>query len=180
MYTPLLILIIATPLLLLTIGGFVFINRVQKHYYAQTKYRNYNHIWHYTGNEYDIRHLPKEEQEMVKKSYGQYLKYSKIYDKTCYFFATLIVTLSFMVFLFGLLSAVGLLHANYEVREYSAMYDMITETLENSNELSTVGVASKVMEYNEWLTKARFSQEYWGSWSSYFYQDLSNLPYIIP
>lgn len=180
MYTPLLILIIAIPLLLLTIASFCFIRWKTNYYYEQTEYRESGYTWHYGGREYEIKDLSEEEQEMVKKSYDKYGKYNELYEKTYYFFVILIVALSFAIFLFGLISTIGLSVAHYEVRGYSAMYDMITETLENSNDLSTVGVASKVIEYNEWLTEAKFSQEYWGSWSTYFYQDLSNLQYIIP
>lgn len=180
MYTPLLILIIAIPLLLLTIASFCFIKWKRDYHYEQTKYGEGRYTWHYDGNEYEIKDLSEKGKEMVKKSYDKYWKYYEFYEKTFYFFVVLIAVLSFTIFIFGLISTIGLLNANYEVREYSAMYDMITETLENSNDLSTVGVASKVMEYNEWLAGARFSQEYWGSWSTYFYQDLSNLQYIIP
>ena len=180
MFTPLLILIIATLLLLLAIASFCFIKWKTNYYYKQTKYQEGRYTWHYDGSEYEIKDLSEKEQERVKKSYDKHRKYNKLYEKTFYLFVVLIIVLSFVIFLSGLISIVGLSVAHYEVREYAAMYDMITETLENSSELSTVGVASKVMEYNEWLTKARFSQEYWGSWSSYFYQDLSNLQYIIP
>jgi hypothetical protein len=180
MFMPLLILIIATPLLLLAIASFCFIRWKTNYYYKQTEYREGRYTWHYGGREYEIKDLSEEGQEMVKKSFDKHRKYNKLYEKTFYLFVILIVVLSFAIFLFGLISTIGLSVAHYEVREYSAMYDMITDTLENSNELSTVGVASKVIEYNEWLTKTRFSQEYWGSWSTYFYQDLSNLQYIIP
>jgi hypothetical protein len=180
MFTPLLILIIATPLLLLAIASFCFIRWKTNYYYEQAVYEENRYTWHYHGCEHEINHLSEKEQEKVKKSYDKYGKYNELYEKTFYLFVVLIVVLSFTIFIFGLISTIGLLNANYEVREYSAMYDMITETLENSNDLSTVGVASKVMEYNEWLAGARFSQEYWGNWSPYFYQDLSNLQYIIP
>lgn len=180
MFTPLLILIIATPLLLLTIASFCLIRWKTNYHYEQTEYQESGYTWHYRGSEYEIKDLSEEEQEKVKKSYDKYSKYNELYEKTFYLFVILIIVLSFVIFIFGLISTIGLSVAHYEVREYAAMYDMITETLENSNELSTVGVASKVIEYNEWLTKTRFSQEYWGSWSAYFYQDLSNLQYIIP
>ena len=67
-------------------------------------------------------------------------------------------------------------------KEYSQFLynrEMIEETYKNSKELDKVGITNKIIETNDWLSKAKASKKNLGNWSVYSIIDnLDKIEYI--
>lgn len=88
-----------------------------------------------------------------------------------------IFTGAILVILIGL--AIFLpLHAKQEYATYISTQEMVEEIYDEDSTLENAGLTNKIIELNNWLTKARASKEVYGDWSMYYLLDLENLDYI--
>ena len=117
----------------------------------------------------------------------EYQKYSKVlkkkkfwsafddYKETMYVVGGILLVAAFMLCIFAIFLPVG---AQHEVLYWQNFVEMVENTISNSNEYQTIGIAGDIIEYNSWLTKVKTSQQIWGNWSMYHKVNLSQLGYI--
>ena len=132
---------------------------------------------HYTGSDYDKRHVKEEDIPKYEKAYKNMKRWDKLNDN--YFVFYIIGTIACIATVILLFCAIFNPICAVEKEAYWSEFGPMVENLvEGSSGYQDVGITSKVIEYNSWLAKARSSQEIYGNWSSYYGIDLSQLEYI--
>ena len=89
---------------------------------------------------------------------------------------TAILSIALCIFL--LISIIWPITAKKEYVKWEEFAPMAQETFDGAHAAQQIVLVDKLVEYNAWLAEARASQKLWGSWSQYYYCDLSNLEYI--
>jgi hypothetical protein len=89
---------------------------------------------------------------------------------------TAILSIALCVFL--LVSIICPITAKNECAKWEEFAPMAQEIFDGADTAQQIVLVDKLVEYNTWLAEARASQKLWGSWSQYYYCDLSNLEYI--
>lgn len=162
------------------IGGLSY--HLYKKYKEKTRY-SYQYMegfWssdHYTGSDFDKRHIKEENIPKYEKAYRKKCFWDKIDDYNFVFY--IIGTLACILTVILLLCAIFIpLEAVDQVVYWSEFAPMVENLVNNSTGYQDVGITNRIIEYNSWLARARSSQEIYGNWSSYYGIDLSQLKYI--
>lgn len=79
---------------------------------------------------------------------------------------------------FSLITILVPLCARDEAIYWQEFAPMAQHIIDSADSAQSIAIASDVIEYNKWLADARASQKAYGSWSAYYFIDLSNLNYI--
>lgn len=88
-----------------------------------------------------------------------------------------IITIAMLVILIG--TAIILpLQAKKEYTTYISTQEMVEEIYNENSTLENAGLTNKIIELNNWLTRARASKETYGNWSMYYNLNLNELDYI--
>lgn len=160
----------------------VLSNRMYYKYKEQThySYQCVSGYWdtdHYTGTNWDKKHIKEEDIPKYEKAYKKMKYWDKLNDS--YFIFYIIGTIACIAMVILLFCAIfNPICAAEEVAYWSEFVPMVENLVEGSSGYQDVGITSKVIDYNSWLAKARSSQEIYGNWSSYYNIDLSQLDYI--
>ncbi len=77
-----------------------------------------------------------------------------------------------------LLAVILPLCAKEEYTTYISTQEMVEEIYNENSTLENAGLTNKIIELNNWLTKARASKEIYGNWSMYYALNLNELDYI--
>jgi hypothetical protein len=182
MYGLWILVIIFAPI---TIAAFIMgaLSNTMYHKYRNDTMYSYQYMaghWstdHYTGSDYDKRHIKEEDIPKYEKAYKRMKRWDKLNDN--YFIFYIIGTIACIVTVILLFCAIfNPICAAQEVAYWSEFVPMVENLVEGSNGYQDVGITSKVIDYNSWLARARSSQEIYGNWSSYYGIDLSQLEYI--
>ena len=70
------------------------------------------------------------------------------------------------------------LQAKKEYTIYISTQEMVEEIYNENSTLENAGLTNKIIELNNWLTRARASKETYGNWSMYYNLNLNELDYI--
>jgi hypothetical protein len=94
--------------------------------------------------------------------------------------AIIFTILCIAVFIFLMWSICDPISVRTELAKWEEFTAIAEEVMTSStNEIERAGIVNKMLEYNEWLAKARASQKIWGNWSSYYNFDLPE-PLLLP
>ena len=88
-----------------------------------------------------------------------------------------VITIVALIILIGLAITLPL-QAKQEYETYISTQEMVEEIYDEDSTLENAGLTNKIIELNNWLTKARASKEVYGNWSMYYLLDLESLDYI--
>lgn len=88
-----------------------------------------------------------------------------------------IITIAVLVILIGI-AIILPLQAKKEYTIYISTQEMVEEIYNENSTLENAGLTNKIIELNNWLTRARASKETYGNWSMYYNLNLNELDYI--
>lgn len=69
--------------------------------------------------------------------------------------------------------------AHEKVIKYKYDYEMVQEVVLNGKDLENIKITETILNYNNWLSKAKADKETWGNWSVYYKEDLDSLKPIV-
>jgi hypothetical protein len=178
MYGPLLVAILLTPFFLVPLFFAIFPYKIYKYYDEETKYvdpKEGNRTHFYNMN-YEVKHLEETGQKelliKLQKNYKRKKFWDKIDDNSSTF-AVIAGIIGFILVVFFLLSIINPLCVRAELTAWEEFAVIAEETLASTtNDVQEAGVVNKILEYNEWIAKARASQRSYGNWSSYWNTEL--------
>lgn len=74
--------------------------------------------------------------------------------------------------------AVETVNATQEARTFEQTREMVEAVLETSDGIANAGIVQKIMEYNDWLAKAKADVTMWRGLSVYAHCNVEKLEYI--
>lgn len=66
-----------------------------------------------------------------------------------------------------------------EIIEFGHQKEMIEQTVENGTDLENIAITQTIIEYNQWLAKAKTNKEIYGIFSFYYGTDVDNMQPIM-
>ena len=176
MYGPLLItIILALPLLFCILWCAIpyplYKKWESKCYYTDPETKNQRK---YYDRDYFTTNLSEEEKDRLDRVRRKERFWYNIWSNHEEIRAVLTVMLSIILCIFLLISIICPIAAKHECAKWEEFVPMSQEIFDGANIVQQY----KLAEYNTWLMEAHASQKFWGSWSQYYYCDLSNLEYI--
>ena len=174
MYGPLLVAIILTPIFLALLFFAIFPYKIYEHYYAKANYIDpkYENTTYFDNMNYEIKRLKEAGQKELLIKLQKIYKKKKFWDKmdnNKSTFSVIAGIIGFILLIFLLVSIINPLCVHAELIAWEEFAVIAEETLASTtNDIQEAGVVNKILEYNEWLAKARASQRLYGNWSSYW------------
>ena len=183
MYAPLLITIIFAILFIPSLLWLALPYRLYKKYDKKCYYVDDNgNTCHFYGNGLQERELIRAgREEEVKKLKGYEKKKSFWYRQWSDNEAlrgSIFAIICLVLVIFLLITILVPLMARDEAIYWEEFAPMAQSIIDNADSAQSVAIAGDIIEYNKWLADAKASQKTYGSWSSYYFIDLSNLQYI--
>jgi hypothetical protein len=179
-------LIILTPLFLIGLFWVIAPYRLYNYHDNRLTYvrPKDGHTEEFVNAKYEIRELKEagrdKELATLQKHYKKSRFWYKVWSDYELLREIIFGILCVAVFVFLLMSIVNPLCVRIELAEWEEFTTIAEEVMTSStNEMERVGIANKMLEYNEWLADARASQRLWGNWSSYYNFDLPE-PLLLP
>ena len=172
MYGPLIGFLITLPIFLVLLFFTIAPYQLYKHYESKLVYGydyslGFNREKSYYGHKWQKEELTPAQVEYYDRVLEKKKFWYNLWDKEEVF-----VPLSFLVgiilFVFLLLAIFNPILARTELVKWEEFAVIAEETLESASQTEKYAIASKILEYNEWIADARASQRIWGNWSSYY------------
>ena len=187
MYGPLLTLIILIPLFFIGLFWAIAPYHLYRYHDKRTRYIRpgaVDYETEYSDMKYEIRELKEAGREEELATLQKHYKRSKFWYKAWSNYdmlrGVIFGVLCVAVFIFVMWNICDPLCVRIEITKWEEFTAIAEEVMASStNEMERAGVVNKVLEYNEWLAKARASQKLWGNWSSYYNIDLPE-PLLLP
>ena len=171
MYGPLIGFLITLPIFLVLLFFTIAPYQLYQHYDKKLVY-GYDQILGLTREKSYCGHKwQKEELTPVQVEY-----YDRVLEKKKFWynlwkeeaFAPLSFVAGLVLFVFLLFAIFNPILARTELVKWEEFAIIAEETLESASQTEKYTIASKILEYNEWIADARASQRIWGNWSSYY------------
>ena len=183
MYGPLLITIILAILFIPSLLWLILPYRLYKKYDAKCYYKDTNGNQNYFyPNGIQARKMIEAGREEEVKQLTKYNKkkdfWYKQWSNTDALRGSIFTIICIILVVFLLITIVAPLVARDEAVYWEEFAPMAQNIINNADSAQSIAIAGDIIEYNKWLTKAKASQKTYGSWSSYYFIDLSNLQYI--
>ena len=183
MYAPLLITIIFAILFIPSLLWLILPYRLYRKYDAKCYYIDAK------GDETRFYGSGVQEKRMREAGREEELEQLIKYDKKKNFWykqwnrnealrGTIFTIICIVLVIFLLITIIVPLCARDEAIYWEEFAPMAQTIINNADTAQSVAIAGDIIEYNKWLANARASQKTYGSWSSYYFIDLSNLQYI--
>lgn len=178
MYGPLFIAIIFAPIFLIPLFFSIFSYKIYEHYKNRTYFSDpiYGCETWFDNMNYEIKRLKETGQDELLAKLQKNYKKKKFWDKVDNnrsIFTVIAGIIGFVLVIFLLISIINPLCVRAELANWEEFSAIAEETLASTtNDIQEAGVVNKILEYNEWLAKARASQRLYGNWSSYWNVEL--------
>ena len=183
MYAPLLITIISAILFIPSLLWLILPYRLYKKYDAKCYYTDpKGEETHFYGSELQekrMREAGREEEleRLIKYEKKKSFWYKQWGDNEC-LRDTIFTIICIILVIFLLITIFVPLETRDEAMYWEEFAPMAQNIIDNADTAQSVAIAGDIIEYNKWLADAKASQKTYGSWSAYYFIDLSNLQYI--
>jgi hypothetical protein len=169
MYGPLIALFITIPIFLIALFFAIVPFKMYRHYDGKCIYFDaYGYPRDYDAYPRDVAQIEsKEELDRLNALYKKKKFWHFLWEGGC-FFGTIAILSGIVLFVFLMLSILNPIIARTEIIEWNEFATIAEATLDSASETDRYAVVSKILEYNEWVAKARADQIFWGNWSQYY------------
>lgn len=183
MYAPLLITIILAILFIPSLLWLILPYRLYKKYDEKCYYKDtYGEPTHFYGGGMQERKLIEAGREEEVKQLKKYDKkkdfWYKQWSNTDTLRGSVFAIISLVLVIFLLITILAPLVARDEAIYWEEFAPMAQNIINSADSAQSIAIAGDIIEYNKWLADAKASQKTYGSWSAYYFIDLSNLNYI--
>ena len=169
MYGPLIALFITIPIFLIALFFAIVPFKMYRYYDGKCIYIDVlGYPRDYDASPRDVAQIEsKEELDRLNALYKKKKFWYFLWDGEC-FFGVVAILLGIALFVFLMLSIVDPIIARTEIIEWNEFVTIAEAILDSASEIDRYAVVSKILEYNEWVAKARADQIFWGNWSQYY------------
>lgn len=176
MYGPLIGFLITLPIFLILLFFAMAPYRLYKYYDKKLVYGHdyslgFDREKTYYGHEWQKKELTLVQVEYYDRVLEKKKFWDKLWDKE-EVFSPLSFIVGLVLFVFLLITIISPIVVRTELFEWEEFAVIAEETLESASETEKYAIASKILEYNEWIADARASQRIWGNWSAYYNVEL--------
>jgi hypothetical protein len=164
MYGPLIALFITIPIFLVALFFAIVPFKMYRYYDDKCVYIDtLGYPRDYDAYPRDIAQIEsKEELDRLNALYKKKKFWRFIWEGDCFFSAVAFLS-GMVLFVFFMLSIVNPIIARTEIIEWNEFATIAEATLDSASETDRYAVVSKILEYNEWVAKARADQVFWGN-----------------
>lgn len=183
MYAPLLITIIFAILFVPSLLWLILPYRLYKKYDAKCYYTDpRGEETHFYSSELQEKHMREAGREKELERLIKYDKKKNFWQKQwCNnesLRGTIFAIICIVLVIFSLITIIVPLETRDEAMYWEEFAPMAQNIIDSADSAQSIAIAGDVIEYNKWLADARASQKAYGSWSGYYFIDLSTLNYI--
>jgi hypothetical protein len=172
MYGPLLGFLITLPIFLILLFFAIAPYQLYKYYDKKLVYDHdyssgFSREQSYYGHKWQKEQMTPAQVEYYDRLLEKKKFWEKLWDEE-EFFGPLSFVAGLVLFVFLLLAIINPIAVRTELVEWEEFAVIAKETLESASQTEKYAIASKILEYNEWIADARASQRIWGNWSAYY------------